>query len=128
MVLTEAVLEAEVIIEVVVITVEVEVEVETVVDAEATLVVTEVIVEIVIAVKVVMEIVTVKKKTEVLLILLWRRKYIFGITYNKKESLTRDVRTVFVSSIQVKVDEKWLRKYFEQAGTVTIMFNKVIFR
>lgn len=128
MVLTEAALEAEVIIEVIVITVEVEVEVEIAVDAEVTLVVTEVIVEIVIAVKAVMEIVTVKKKTEVLLILHWKRRSIFDITYNEQESLTRDVRTVFVSSIQVKVDEKWLRKYFEQAGTVIIMFPNIILR
>lgn len=35
-----------------------------------------------------------------------------------QESLTRDIRTVFVSDLQVKVDEKWLRHYFEQAGTV----------
>ena len=36
-----------------------------------------------------------------------------------QDSLTRDVRTVFVSDLQVKVDEKWLRYYFEQAGGVS---------
>ncbi|KNB43155.1 splicing factor CC1-like protein [Blastocystis sp. subtype 4] len=37
---------------------------------------------------------------------------------DSQDSLTRDVRTVFVSDLQVKVDEKWLRYYFEQAGGV----------
>ena len=32
--------------------------------------------------------------------------------------MTRDFCPVFVSDLQVKVDEKWLRHYFEQAGKV----------
>ncbi|KAK8816558.1 hypothetical protein WA556_001499, partial [Blastocystis sp. ATCC 50177/Nand II] len=37
---------------------------------------------------------------------------------DNEESLTRDFCTVFVSDLQVKVDEKWLRHYFQQAGKV----------
>lgn len=33
-------------------------------------------------------------------------------------SLTRDQRTVFVSDLQIKVDENWLSQYFGQAGPV----------